>query len=148
MADRLIFSDESTFHISAKVKRYSSRIWSTEKPVTVIEHERDSAKENVFCAISSRKLYDPFSSVSKVLHQMFTLICLRSGDDDDLFCFWPPRSPDLTPCDLFIWCYGKDRMHVPPMPKTIEELKVRICNALASVTEQMLQNVWREMDSA
>ncbi|GBM60386.1 hypothetical protein AVEN_156947-1 [Araneus ventricosus] len=60
MADRLIFSDESTFHISGKVNRYNNRIWGTEKPSTVIEHERDSAKVNVFCAISSRKLYDPF----------------------------------------------------------------------------------------
>ncbi|GBN59765.1 hypothetical protein AVEN_10558-1 [Araneus ventricosus] len=60
MADRLIFSDESTFHISGKVNRYNSRIWGTEKPSTVIEHERDSAKVNVFCAISSRKLYGPF----------------------------------------------------------------------------------------
>ncbi|GBM24765.1 hypothetical protein AVEN_245025-1 [Araneus ventricosus] len=46
----------------------------------------------------------------------------------------------------FLWGYVKDRVYVPPMPKTIEELKVRICNALASVTEQMLQNAWREMD--
>lgn len=79
MADRLIFSDESTFHISGKVNRYNSRIWGTEKPSTVIEHERDSAKVNVFCAISSRKLYVLFSSVSEVLHQMFTLTCLRYG---------------------------------------------------------------------
>ncbi|GBM73177.1 hypothetical protein AVEN_30060-1 [Araneus ventricosus] len=56
MADRLIFSDESTFHISGKVNRYNSRIWGTEKTSTVIEHERDSAKVNVFCTISSRKL--------------------------------------------------------------------------------------------
>ncbi|GBM94613.1 hypothetical protein AVEN_189021-1 [Araneus ventricosus] len=35
MADRLIFSDESTFH--------NSRIWGTEKPSTVIKHKRDSA---------------------------------------------------------------------------------------------------------
>ncbi|GBM57625.1 hypothetical protein AVEN_225008-1 [Araneus ventricosus] len=60
MADRLSFSDESTFHISGKVNRYNSRIWGSEKPSTVIEHERDSAKVNVFCAISSRKLYGPF----------------------------------------------------------------------------------------
>ncbi|GBN40757.1 hypothetical protein AVEN_182366-1 [Araneus ventricosus] len=66
----------------------------------------------------------------------------RSGDADDVFCSWPPRSPDLTPCDFFLWGSVKDRVCVPPMPKTIEELKVRICNALASVTEQMLQNVW------
>ncbi|GBO00905.1 hypothetical protein AVEN_155400-1 [Araneus ventricosus] len=52
----------------------------------------------------------------------------------------------LDTCNIFLWDYVKDRVYVPPMPKTIEELKVRICYALASVTEQMLQNVLREMD--
>ncbi|GBN20838.1 hypothetical protein AVEN_74934-1 [Araneus ventricosus] len=52
MADRLIFSDESTFHISGNVNRYNSRIWGTEKPSTVIEHECNSSKVNVFCSIS------------------------------------------------------------------------------------------------
>ncbi|GBN16083.1 hypothetical protein AVEN_80415-1 [Araneus ventricosus] len=47
---------------------------------------------------------------------------------------------------FFLWGCVKDRVYVPPMPKTIEKLKVRICNALVSVTEQMFQNVWREMD--
>ncbi|GBM10426.1 hypothetical protein AVEN_263342-1 [Araneus ventricosus] len=47
---------------------------------------------------------------------------------------------------FFLWGYVKDRVYVPLMPKTIEELKVRVCNALSSVTEQMLQNVWREMN--
>ncbi|GBM10111.1 hypothetical protein AVEN_92930-1 [Araneus ventricosus] len=190
MAERPIFSDESTFHISGKVNRYNSRMWGTEKPSTVIEHEYDSAKVNVFCAISSRKLYSPFfcserSVTSNVYLDMIEVWLMpqldsdstdyifqqdgapphwstevrtflnqrlpkrwigRSGDADDDFCSWPPRSPDLTPCDFFLWGYLKDRVYVPPMPKTIEELKVRICNAFASVTEQMLQNVWREMD--
>ncbi|GBO27919.1 hypothetical protein AVEN_91553-1 [Araneus ventricosus] len=190
MVDRLIFSDESTFHISGKVNRYNSRIWGTEKPSSVIEHERASAKVNVSCAISSRKLYGPFffsersvtSNVYLVMFEVWLMSQLdfdstdyifqqdgapphwstevrtflnqhlpkcwigQSGDVDDVFCSWPPRSPDLTPCYFFLWGYVKDRVYVPPMPKTIEELKVRICNALASVTEQMLQNVWREMD--
>ncbi|GFY26395.1 uncharacterized protein TNCV_25921 [Trichonephila clavipes] len=50
----------------------------------------------------------------------------RSGDADDVLCSWPPRSPDFTPCD-FLWGY------VLTIPKTIEELKVRIWNTLASV---------------
>ncbi|KFM82053.1 hypothetical protein X975_03897, partial [Stegodyphus mimosarum] len=66
----------------------------------------------------------------------------RSGAADDVFYSWPPRSPDLTPCDFFLWDYVKNRVFVPPMPKTNEELKVCVCNVLASVTEQMLQNVW------
>ncbi|GFS50404.1 uncharacterized protein NPIL_283491 [Nephila pilipes] len=48
MADHLIFSDESSSHISGKVSWFNSGIWGTEKPSTVIEHERDSAKVNVF----------------------------------------------------------------------------------------------------
>ncbi|GBN66172.1 hypothetical protein AVEN_177700-1 [Araneus ventricosus] len=36
---------------------------------------------------------------------------------------------------FFSMGYVKDRVYVPSMPKTIEEVKVRICNALASVTE-------------
>ncbi|GBO20425.1 hypothetical protein AVEN_196227-2, partial [Araneus ventricosus] len=47
----------------------------------------------------------------------------RNGDADDVFCSWPPRSPDLTPCDFFLWGYVKDRVYVSPMPKTIEEFK-------------------------
>ncbi|KFM67975.1 hypothetical protein X975_26303, partial [Stegodyphus mimosarum] len=49
------------------------------------------------------------------------------------------------PAIVFLWGYVKDRVFVPPMPKTIEELKVCICNALSSVTEQVLQNVWCEI---
>ena len=29
---------------------------------------------------------------------------------------WPPRSPDLTPCDFFLWGCIKDRVFVPPLP--------------------------------
>jgi len=36
----------------------------------------------------------------------------------------PPRSPDATPCDFFLWGYVKDRVYVPPLPASIPELKV------------------------
>ena len=38
---------------------------------------------------------------------------------------WPPRSPDLTPCDFFLWGYLKDRVFVTP-PGTLQELRERI----------------------
>jgi hypothetical protein len=50
--EKLVFSDEATFHISGKVNRHNVRIWGTENPHTILEHERDSPKLNVFCAIS------------------------------------------------------------------------------------------------
>jgi hypothetical protein len=39
---------------------------------------------------------------------------------------WPPRSPDATPCNFFLWGYVKDQVSVPPLPASIQELKVRI----------------------
>jgi hypothetical protein len=57
---RVIFSDETTFHLSGKVNRHNVRILGLQNPHTTPEHERDSSKVNVFCAISQRKVYGPF----------------------------------------------------------------------------------------
>ena len=38
-------------------------------------------------------------------------------------CTWPPRSPDMTVCDFFMWGLVKDNVYVPPLPKTIPELQ-------------------------
>ena len=32
-----------------------------------------------------------------------------------------PRSPDVTPCDFFLWGYVKDQVYVPPLPASIPE---------------------------
>jgi hypothetical protein len=57
---RVIFSDEATYHPSGKVNRHNVRIWGLQIPHTTLEHERDSPKVNVFCAISQTKVYGPF----------------------------------------------------------------------------------------
>jgi len=59
---------------------------------------------------------------------------------------WPPRSPDAAPCDFFPWGYVKDQVYVPPVPTSIPELKVRIRNAIETITPGMLQTVWNELD--
>ena len=38
---------------------------------------------------------------------------------------WPARSPDLTPCDFFLWGYIKCKIFATP-PATVEVLKQRI----------------------
>jgi len=58
----------------------------------------------------------------------------------------PPRSPDATPCDFFLWGYVKDQVYVPPLPASIPELKVRIKTAIQTITAAMLQTVWNELD--
>jgi hypothetical protein len=59
---------------------------------------------------------------------------------------WPPRSPDATPCDFFLWGYVNDQIYVPPPPATITALRVRIRTAIETITADMLQTVWNEVD--
>jgi hypothetical protein len=59
--------------------------------------------------------------------------------------FWPPRSPDLTPC-VFLWGYVKDKAFIPPVPVTLDDLKHHITTAAAGVDEDMLTRVRQEFD--
>ena len=55
-------------------------------------------------------------------------------------------SPDATLCDIFLWGYVKDQVYVPPLPASIPELKVRSRTATETITADMLQTVWNELD--
>lgn len=69
----------------------------------------------------------------------------RHGPNDRACFAWPPRSPDLTPCDFFLWGFIKDRVYVPPLPADIPELRHRIEAAVAVITDDTLINVWEEL---
>ncbi|PSN36412.1 hypothetical protein C0J52_25453 [Blattella germanica] len=55
-------------------------------------------------------------------------------------------SPDLTPCDFFMWGFIKDHVYVPPLPTPLDELRARITAAIADIDRDMLQKVWQEME--
>jgi hypothetical protein len=63
-----------------------------------------------------------------------------------LLTTWPPRSPDATPCDFFVWGYVKDQVYVPPLPASIPELKVWIRTAIETITADMLEKEWNKLD--
>ncbi|KAJ8890916.1 hypothetical protein PR048_010425 [Dryococelus australis] len=66
----------------------------------------------------------------------------RGAVGDQALHHWPPRSPDLTPCDFFLWGYIKDQVFRPPLPANIDDLKSRITEAIQTVTPDMLTIVW------
>ena len=41
--DRLVFSDEATFHLTGIVNKYDTRIWRTKHPRSMLEHVQDSS---------------------------------------------------------------------------------------------------------
>lgn len=52
---------------------------------------------------------------------------------------WPPRSPDLTPCDYFNWGYLRDLVYVT-QPKTPEDLQAAITESCTKITLEMCSN--------
>lgn len=55
---------------------------------------------------------------------------------------WPPRSPDLTPLDFFLWGAIKDKVYRTP-PTTPEDMRERIRNECSSIGEDVLIRVRR-----
>ncbi|KAJ4436561.1 hypothetical protein ANN_16593 [Periplaneta americana] len=69
----------------------------------------------------------------------------RHAPDDRVYLQWPSRSPDLIPCDVFLWSFVKDQVYVAPLPANLPELRDRIREAVAVITPDMLIEVWEEL---
>jgi hypothetical protein len=57
---------------------------------------------------------------------------------------WPPRSPIFNPLDFFFSGYVKEHIYIPPLPRTVNELKECIFKIIASVNSIMLRRTWQE----
>lgn len=51
---------------------------------------------------------------------------------------WPPRSPDITPMDFFLWGTIKDRVY-STIPTTQDNMKNRVRDALNSLTPDVIR---------
>ncbi|XP_039307110.1 uncharacterized protein LOC120358168 [Solenopsis invicta] len=52
----------------------------------------------------------------------------------------PPRSPDLSVCDFFLWGYLKERVYANK-PRTLDQLRVNIRREIAEIKPAMLKKV-------
>jgi transposase len=59
---------------------------------------------------------------------------------------WPPRSPDLTPPDFFLWGVLKERVY-QLKARTIDDLKATIANEIRKVPLELCQKVCRSVPS-
>ena len=53
---------------------------------------------------------------------------------------WQARSPDLTPCDFFVWGFLKSRVYVN-RPRTLQDLKANMQEEIANIAPAMLVGV-------
>ena len=58
---------------------------------------------------------------------------------------YPPRSPDLTPLDYFLWGHVYKELVYKENPQTIIELKTLITNAIKNIPQETLSRVFQKM---
>ena len=58
---------------------------------------------------------------------------------------WPPRSPDLSPLDIFLWGYIKNIVYAEKI-RNIQQLQERITSAIEIVTRDMIRKTWQEIE--
>lgn len=58
--------------------------------------------------------------------------------DKDL---WPPRSPDLNPCDFYLWGHLKQVVY-NPLPKTLDDLKANIEREIKNISKNILKSTF------
>ena len=51
---------------------------------------------------------------------------------------WPPRSPDLTPADFFLWGYLKSKVYVTDL-SNLQELKDNITHQIVQISPDTLR---------
>jgi hypothetical protein len=54
---------------------------------------------------------------------------------------WPPRSPDLNPCDFYLWGHLKEVMY-NPFPRTLDDLKANLEREIKKISPETLKNVF------
>ena len=79
---------------------------------------------------TSHTARQPMAAVRELFRN---LVISRLGDIP-----WPPRSPDLSVCDFFLWGYLKNRVYTT-RPRTLDELKQRIQEEIRGIPAEMLQ---------
>ncbi|GBM24608.1 hypothetical protein AVEN_157864-1 [Araneus ventricosus] len=57
---RVMLSDEATFHVLDFVNRHNTGIWGLENPHAVLEQERDSPKLKLLCVLLHYRIIGPF----------------------------------------------------------------------------------------
>jgi hypothetical protein len=69
----------------------------------------------------------------------------NSWPDRDGPLAWPPRSADITPLDLFLWGYVKDKVYATKITG-VEDLKTRIRDVIKTINRGMLARTWEELE--
>ena len=124
----LVFENEHGVAVSVKGVRYR----------TMLENFLRSAVENhhqVWFQRDGATAHTTRDTMSLLRNIFGERIISRTSDFN-----WPPRSPNLTAPDCFLWGYLKEKVHIDKS-RTIEQLKSNIRDEINNITPEVLRKV-------
>jgi hypothetical protein len=88
------------------------RLWTAyENPLQgVLKNQHVTQAKNWKCLLSIF-IWKFLCHLNTTLPQRW-IGCTSKCNKDAALIPWPPRSPDLIPCDFFLWGYVKDKLYV------------------------------------
>ncbi|KAA6400793.1 MAG: putative Histone-lysine N-methyltransferase SETMAR [Streblomastix strix] len=159
-SNKIYWSEECFFELSGHVNTFNCYYHSQCNPHYTIDIPHSAGSLIVWCSLSSKGLIGPFfimntidqweyqsilgdifqvelnikaKSTKTFLEEMFGNSLIGKG----LNLEWPPRSPDLTPLDFFLWEYLRDQVY-EPRPPTLLDLKFAIIREAEQMTTQII----------
>jgi predicted ATP-dependent Lon-type protease len=93
----VISSDEVTFHVSGHVHWHNVRLWANKCPSDFVEHEHNSPKVEVWCAVIRNRVICPYFFEERTVtsHNYLSMLELFSVPqiDDDNVIFQQDGAP-------------------------------------------------------
>jgi hypothetical protein len=86
------------------------------------------------------------NTVLDFLHENFGPCVISHRYPDRHACrqLWPPNSPDLNPCDFFLWGFFKEKLF-PQKPTTLMQLRALVVKLCSDISEDMCHRVIMNM---
>lgn len=126
------FESEDGETVTVNAERYTHMLRTFLRPQL---RRLDIEIENVFFQQDGATPHTARVSM-QVLRRMFPgRLISRFGDIP-----WPPRSPDLSTCDFFLWGYLKSRVY-SHKPRTLNDLKNAIREEVATIDAELIARV-------
>ena len=153
-----ICSDEAHFHLLGMVNKQNFRYWSQNNHRELHQRPLHSPKVTVWCAMGSfgvcgSYFFEEEGATVTVTSDRYCemlerflrpkvaqLLADYEPDDVWLLDACVPRSPDLNPCDFFLWGYVKSKVY-EHRPSTLEHLKAAITEEINAIPHNMLERV-------
>ncbi|GFW14704.1 uncharacterized protein TNCV_1561671 [Trichonephila clavipes] len=155
----ILWAEEAHFSLHGDVNNHNCRIWVTSNPREYTQKPLYSPKVTAWCGFTGSFIIGPFffetqcpvngwitetdGSTSHTANLVKAFLIQTFGEDRIVSrrCRypWPPRCPDLTPADFWLWGYLKSRVYLSG-PSSLLEQKDAIRRETSSIHPDMLHS--------